>query len=174
MYRWVDEQGHTYLTDTPPKSNAGFQEYKVYQPNAPDHPAEPHAQPPTGPASVKMTATKPGGTVVVDVLLNRRVTAPMLLDTGADFTVLTKQTARDLRLPSPDQLSKREFKTAGGAVNFPIATLQSLRVGTAEAQDVEVAIDTDGRMTIGLLGMTFLRHFKITVDHERGQITFAR
>jgi clan AA aspartic protease (TIGR02281 family) len=121
-----------------------------------------------------MTATKPGGTVVVDVLLNRRVTAPMLLDTGADFTVLTKQTARDLRLPSPDQLSKREFKTTGGAVNFPIATLQSLRVGTAEAQDVEVAIDTDGRMTIGLLGMTFLRHFKITVDHERGQITFAR
>jgi clan AA aspartic protease (TIGR02281 family) len=174
MYRWVDEQGHTYLTDTPPKSNAGLQQYKVYQPNAPDDTSDPHAQPHAGPASVKMTSTKPGGTVVVDVLLNRRVPAPMLLDTGADFTVLTKQMAKDLRLSSLDHLPKREFKTAGGAVNFPIATLQSLRVGTAEARDVEVAIDIDGHMPIGLLGMTFLRHFKVTVDQQHGQVTFAR
>jgi clan AA aspartic protease (TIGR02281 family) len=121
-----------------------------------------------------MTPTKPGGTVVVDVLLNRRVTAPMLLDTGADFTVLTKQVARDIRLSALDHLPSQEFKTAGGAVRLPIATLQSLRVGTAEARDVEVAIDIDDHMPMGLLGMTFLRHFKVTVDHQRGQVTLER
>jgi clan AA aspartic protease (TIGR02281 family) len=174
MYRWVDEQGRVHLTDTPPKSKGALQEFKVYQPSVPGQAPEPSGPPVAGPARVKMTSTKPGGTVVIDAMLNRRVTVPMLLDTGADFTVLTKQVARDLRLSSLDHLPTQEFKTAGGAVRFPIATLQSLRVGTAEARDVEVAIDIDGHMPMGLLGMTFLRHFKVTVDHQRGQVTFER
>jgi clan AA aspartic protease (TIGR02281 family) len=174
MYRWVDEQGRVHLTDTPPQSKGALQEIKVYQPSTPDQAPEPSHPPIAGPGRVKMIPTKPGGTVVVDALLNRRLTVPMLLDTGADFTVLTKQAARDLRLSSLDHLPKREFKTAGGTVRFPIATLQSLRVGTAEARDVEVAIDIDGRMPVGLLGMTFLRHFKVTVDHQQGQVTFER
>jgi clan AA aspartic protease (TIGR02281 family) len=174
MYRWVDEQGHVHLTDTPPKSKGALQEFKVYQPSVPGQAPEPSGPPVAGPGRVKMTPTKPGGTVVIDAMLNRRVTVPMLLDTGADFTVLTKQVARDLRLSSLDHLPTQEFKTAGGPVRFPIATLQSLRVGTAEARDVEVAIDIDGHMPMGLLGMTFLRHFKVTVDHQRGQVTFER
>jgi clan AA aspartic protease (TIGR02281 family) len=174
MYRWVDEQGRVLLTDTPPKSKGALQEFKVYQPSVPGQAPEPSGPPVAGPARVKMTSTKPGGTVVIDAMLNRRVTVPMLLDTGADFTVLTKQVARDLRLSSLDHLPTQEFKTAGGPVRFPIAALQSLRVGTAEARDVEVAIDIDGHMPMGLLGMTFLRHFKVTVDHQRGQVTFER
>jgi clan AA aspartic protease (TIGR02281 family) len=174
MYRWVDEQGHVYLTDTPPKSKGALQEFKVYQPSVSGQAPEPSGPAVAGPGRVKMTPTKSGGTVVIDAMLNRRVTVPMLLDTGADFTVLTKQVARDLRLSSLDHLPTQEFKTAGGAVWFPIAALQSLRVGTAEARDVEVAIDIDGHMPMGLLGMTFLRHFKVTVDHQRGQVTFER
>ena len=174
MYRWVDEQGRVHLTDTPPKSKGTLQELKVYQPSVPRQAPEPDGPSVAAPGRVKTTPTKPGGTVVIDVLLNRRLTAPMLLDTGADFTVLTKQVARDLRLSSLDHLPTQEFKTAGGTVRLPIATLQSLRVGSAEARDVEVAIDVDGHMPMGLLGMTFLRHFKVTIDHQRGQVTFER
>jgi clan AA aspartic protease (TIGR02281 family) len=174
MYRWVDEQGRVHLTDTPPKSRSALQEYKVYQPSAPNQAPEPSGPPMAGPGRVKMTPTKPGGTVIVDATLNRHLTVPMLLDTGADFTVLTKEVAGDLRLSALERLPKQEFKTAGGAVRFPIATLQSLRVGPAEARDVEVAIDIDGHMPMGLLGMTFLRHFKVTVDHQRGQVTLER
>jgi clan AA aspartic protease (TIGR02281 family) len=174
MYRWIDEQGHVHLTDAPPKSKGALQELKVYQPSAPDQAREPNGPPVAGSGRAKMTPTKPGGTVVVDVLLNRRLTVPMLLDTGADFTVLTMQMARELRLSSLDHLPTQEFKTAGGSVKLPIAIVQSLRVGTAEARDVDVAIDIDGHMPIGLLGMTFLRHFKVTVDHHRGQVMLER
>jgi clan AA aspartic protease (TIGR02281 family) len=174
MYRWLDEQGRVHLTDTPPQPKGALQELKVYQPSVLGQAPEPSGPPVAGPEKVKMTSTNPGGTVVIDAMLNRRLTVPMLLDTGADFTVLTKQVARDLRLSSLDHLPTQEFKTAGGSVRFPIATLQSLRVGTAEARDVEVAIDIDGHMSMGLLGMTFLRHFKVTVDHQRGQVTFER
>jgi clan AA aspartic protease (TIGR02281 family) len=174
MYRWVDEQGRVHLTDIPPKSKGALQDFKVYQPSDRGHAPEPKGPPLSEPGMVKMTPTKPGGTVVVEAMLNRRLTVPMLLDTGADFTVVTKQVARDLRLSSPDHLPKVEFKTAGGAVRFPIATLQSLRVGTAEAHDVDVAIDIDGHMPVGLLGMTFLRHFKVTVDQQQGRVKFER
>jgi clan AA aspartic protease (TIGR02281 family) len=174
MYRWVDEQGRVHLSDTPPKSKGALQEFKVYQQSLPGQVPEPDGPSPAAPGKVKTTPTRPGGTVLVDVLLNRRLTAPMLLDTGADFTVLTRQVAKDLRLSSLDRLPTQEFKTAGGTVRLPIATLQSLRVGTAEALDVEVAVDIQGHMPMGLLGMTFLRHFKVTVDHQRGQVTFER
>jgi clan AA aspartic protease (TIGR02281 family) len=174
IYRWIDEQGRVHLTDTPPRSRGALQELKIYQPSTPEQAPEPSGSLIAGPGRVKLTPTKPGGTVVVDVLLNRRLTVPMLLDTGADFTVLTRQMARDLRLASLDHLPTQEFKTAGGSVRLPIATVQSLRVGTAEAYDVEVAIDIDGHMPIGLLGMTFLHHFKVTVDHRQGQVTFER
>ncbi|HSF28882.1 MAG TPA: retroviral-like aspartic protease family protein [Candidatus Tectomicrobia bacterium] len=174
MYRWVDEQGHVHLTDSPPKSKGPLQEFKVYRPSERSDPPQPSGPSVAEPGIVRMTPTRPGGTVVVEVVLNRRLTVPMLLDTGADFTVLTKQVAKDLRLSSLDHLPKMEFKTAGGMVKFPIATLQSLRVGTAEVKDLNVAIDIDGHMPMGLLGMTFLRHFKVTVDQQRGQVKLER
>jgi clan AA aspartic protease (TIGR02281 family) len=117
---------------------------------------------------------KPGGVIMVDAVLNRRLTVPLMLDTGADFTVLPKQVAQELRIAALDHLPKLELRTAGGVVNFPITTLRSVRVGSAEARDVAVAIDTDGHMQVGLLGMTFLRHFKVTIDQQRGQVKFER
>jgi clan AA aspartic protease (TIGR02281 family) len=175
MYRWSDDQGRIHLTDTPPQSKSARQELKVYKPSEVSPPQIGDSGTPTAEAgSAKLTPTKPGGVVVVDAVLNRHLTVPLMLDTGADFTVLTKQVAQELRLRALDRLPKLQFRTAGGVVNFPLATVQSLRVGSAEARDVTVAIDIDGHMPVGLLGMSFLRHFKMTVDHQRGQVKFER
>lgn len=59
-------------------------------------------------------------------------------------------------------------------VRSPVTTLQSVRVGSAEVRDVEVAIDVAEHLSTGLLGMNFLRHFKVTVDQEQGQVKFER
>jgi predicted aspartyl protease len=53
-----------------------------------------------------------------------------------------------------------------------ITSLRSLRVGTAEVRDVIVGIDMDGRMPVALLGKSFLRYFKVTLDQQQGQVTF--
>ena len=58
-------------------------------------------------------------------------------------------------------------------MQFP-TTVQSIRVGTVEVRAVEVTIDVEGHLPLGLLGMNFLRHFKVTVDHTQGQATFER
>jgi clan AA aspartic protease (TIGR02281 family) len=119
----------------------------------------------------------PGGRlrpIVVEALLNRQVSAPLMLDTGASYTVLTKQTAHDLGFTGLERLPKHSFLTPGGPIQSPVTTLKSIRVGTVEAQNVAVAIDAEGHLPLGLLGMTFMRHFKVTVDQAQGQVKFER
>jgi clan AA aspartic protease (TIGR02281 family) len=173
MYRWVDEQGPIYLTDTPPLSRSDPQDLKVYRQSVISPPSETSDKPSTEAGGTKRSSTSPGG-VVVDAALNRRLTVPLMLDTGADLTLLTKQAAEELGIPSLDELPKHQFGTTSGVVNCPITSLRSLRVGTAEARDVIVGIDMDGRLPVGLLGRSFLRHFKVTVDEQQGQVTFER
>jgi clan AA aspartic protease (TIGR02281 family) len=174
MYRWVDEQGRLHLTDTPPKSRSDLNDVKVYRPS--ERPLKPDSShvPVIETGRAKLTSTKPGGAITVEALLNRQLTVPLILDTGADLTVLTNQVAADLRLSGLAGLPKLQFRTPGGMINLPITTLQSLRVGTAEARDVNIAIDIDGHLPVGLLGMSFLRHFRVTVDQQRGQVQFDR
>lgn len=112
--------------------------------------------------------------IIVEALLNRQVSAPLMLDTGASYTVLTKQTAHDLGFTGLERLPKHPFLTPGGPIQSPVTTLKSIRVGTVEAQNVAVAIDAEGHLPLGLLGMTFMRHFKVTVDQAQGQVKFER
>jgi clan AA aspartic protease (TIGR02281 family) len=173
MYRWVDAQGHIHLTDTPPPSTPDRPGLKVYQPSGTSPSSAPRDTPAAEPGVTAAPSPKPGG-VVVDAVLNRRLTVPLRLDTGAELTVLTKQVAHALGITALDHLPTHSFSTAGGMVNFPITSLRSLRVGSTEARDVNVAIDTEGRLPVGLLGQSFLRRFKMTVDYERGHVTFDR
>jgi clan AA aspartic protease (TIGR02281 family) len=112
--------------------------------------------------------------IIVEALLNRQVSVPLMLDTGATYTVLTRQTAYDLGITGLARLPKHSFLTPGGPIRSPVTTLKSIRVGTAEAQNVAVAIDAEGHLPLGLLGMTFMRHFKVTVDQAQGQVKFER
>jgi clan AA aspartic protease (TIGR02281 family) len=102
------------------------------------------------------------------------VSVPLMLDTGATYTMLTRQTAQDLGITSLERLPKQSFLTPGGKILSPVTTLKSIQVGTAEARDVVVAIDAEGHLPLGLLGMTFMRHFKVTVDQAQGQVKFER
>ena len=112
--------------------------------------------------------------IIVEALVNQYVAVPLLLDTGATYTILTKQTAQKLGITALERLPTRRFLTANGSVLYPVTTVQSVRVGTAEARAVEVAIDVEGHLPLGLLGMSFLRHFKVTMDHAQHQVTFER
>jgi len=112
--------------------------------------------------------------IIVAALLNRQVSVPLMLDTGATYTVLTRQTAADLGITSLARLPTHSFLTPGGPISSPVTTLKSIRVGTVEAQNVAVSIDADGHLPLGLLGMTFMRYFKVTLDQAQGQVKFER
>jgi len=138
---------------------------------------EQDGRPGTAPDVVERESAPPIGRlrpIIVEALLNRQVSVPLMVDTGATYTVVTRQTAQDLGIIGLERLPKHSFLTPGGLIQSPVTTLKSIRVGAVEAQNVAVAIDAEGHLPIGLLGMTFMRHFKVTVDQAQGQVKFER
>jgi len=59
-----------------------LQDFKVYQPSVRDPAPEPNDLPMAETGTVQLTPTKPDDTIVIEAVLNRRLTVPMLLEPG--------------------------------------------------------------------------------------------
>ena len=191
LYTWVRAYGRHHFANTTPQAHEteGYQpgegQFAAMQPGrlgvteqpgrrgVADHDGRPGADPGQGMREPMAPDGRPRP-IIVEALLNRQVSVPLMLDTGATYTVLTRQTASDLGITSLARLPTHSFLTPGGPISSPVTTLKSIRVGTVEAQNVAVAIDAEEHLPLGLLGMTFMRHFKVTVDQAQGQVKFER
>jgi hypothetical protein len=165
LYRWVDAEGRVQFSDTPPPHQAS--DLKVYHARA----AEALLERPAPAAGAVHGATP--APVFVDAELNRRLTARMRVDSEAAVTVLPKAVAEALGLGALDGAVRHRVETGGRTVDGALTVLRWLRVGTAEARDVNVLVDLAGQGSTGVLGQSFLRHFTMSVD-DQGQVTFAR
>jgi hypothetical protein len=68
----------------------------------------------------------------------------------------------------PGQVMIHALRRGDGIV---VEAVQDRKV---EVRDADVAIDVNGQLPMGLLGLTFLRHFKVSVDRQQRQIRFER
>ncbi len=114
-----------------------------------------------------------GGSLLVTVQLNHTRTAQLILDTGATMTVLSNDVALDLGLIASTNTQLTTVNTAGGQIQVNVTKLSSIQAGSAQVNNVNVAIHDlpDGPAGIdGLLGMSFLNHFLVTLDTTQGQL----
>ncbi len=113
-----------------------------------------------------------GSAAFVSVTLNRAVQTSMLLDTGASYTVISRQLAASL---SVSAASRTTISTANGLINVALARVSSIKVGAAEATDLTVAIhDVSANSTLGgLLGLDFLGRFHTSIDPRRQLLVLA-
>jgi len=122
---------------------------------------------------ITVPLTKIGGSLVVHVMLNQERSAQLIVDTGASMTVLSTQAAIDLGILGTTDNELLTVNTAGGSVQVNMNYLSSLTVGTAQATKVAVAIhdlpDIPEHIE-GLLGMSFLKHFLVTLDAEHARL----
>lgn len=147
--------------------------HQVVAPPQEDFPFEAEEEPPpekkTEPITVPVT--KIGGSIVVQVLLNGSVDAHLIVDTGATMTVLSYDLGIELGLLSGSDVSLNTVNTAGGSVQVSVTRVGTLQVGSAKATNVAVAIhDLPDAISgvSGLLGMSFLKNFEVTLDADRG------
>jgi predicted aspartyl protease len=113
-----------------------------------------------------------GSAAFVPVMLNRTLQAHMLLDTGATYTLVARRIATGLRLY---ESSRTTLSTANGLISVPLAQLQSIKVGTAEALNLTVVIQ-DISMNAGidgLLGLDFLSRFHTSIDSRQQLLILA-
>lgn len=129
------------------------------------------------PASAEdVPLTGHGRLLVVEATINDRVTGRFLLDTGATFCVVSKDTARKAMIKGRAGDHKIRLTTASGVIEAALGEARKIEVGHATARDVEVAVVDDDPTPgfDGLLGLSFLNRFAYSVDPEKGVLRLRR
>jgi clan AA aspartic protease (TIGR02281 family) len=114
----------------------------------------------------KFPANK-GNVVKVAVVVNG-VEGVFIIDTGATFVSMSEAFAKKANI-QPEPGETMELHSANGVVEARRARAKSIQLRSLRAADVLVAIQTDkptpfGPGVDGLLGMSFLARFKVTID----------
>jgi len=94
-----------------------------------------------------------------------------LLDTGASVVVVGPTLAATAGLTPATGREGVELQTLGGRTRGPSAIAGSLDVGGAALRDVPVVLHEPGPGVDGILGNTFLSHYRVTVDADTRQLT---
>src|SRR5262249_47563736 len=112
----------------------------------------------------------------VTAMINGKVPAQMVFDTGAGITTISGNLAARLGLkPSPTD-RKITLKTADGTeVEARQIKLKSVRVGKFTVNDVECAVMPEGKGDVdSLLGQSFFKQFEVKFSHEAGTLALKR
>ena len=102
------------------------------------------------------------------------ISTTLVLDTGATQTLVKPEVAARAGLEVTSGAFKVRGNVVGGRrVEVPLVRARSVSVGEASIEDIDIGVydATPGRPGVdGLLGATFLHHFKFTVDRKNLQL----
>lgn len=123
----------------------------------------------------EIECTRKGKGLLVYATLNNTIETALIVDTGAESTMISEDTAKKLGIDFDACKKDLNLILADGSkIKAKTVVLDSVKVGSVEANDVDVAIiRTDStRMQHGLLGMSFLRNFSFNINFEKQKIIF--
>jgi clan AA aspartic protease (TIGR02281 family) len=118
---------------------------------------------------------RPGG-IMVETVLNKRLTTALILDTGASLTLIRKDIAQQLGIDTSRIKANMLLTLADGrTVSGKQVNLAHVKVGKTEAENVAavVLLEEAGNLGSagGLLGMSFLNRFSFKVDYQNKKLT---
>ncbi|MEB3286457.1 MAG: TIGR02281 family clan AA aspartic protease [Vampirovibrionales bacterium] len=111
--------------------------------------------------------------VLVNAANGKQVRGTFILDTGATYTSISRELAQGLGLDTTNG-EKVHITTANGRIDVPKVVIDHLRIDGVEAEQVQATvIDVRPDSTFsGLLGLSFIRQFKMTIDPTQNQLVF--
>lgn len=111
--------------------------------------------------------------VTLEGVEGRRVDRALLIDTGADAVVLPASMIAPLGLEQA-ALSERQVQTANGRAQALMGTLEAVWLDGERLPRVAVAfIDADKLGASGLLGMSVLGRYQMTIDDDNNRLTLT-
>ena len=176
-YRYTDERGQNHYADGLEKIPERYRGAVVplglrNAPPSPVSAAVGTAAKAPGSAVIKYT---PGQRIMVDVKINGEFTAQLLLDTGADRTMISPRTlvAAGVAVSRPVATGSITGATGTDRINYVI--VESLEVGEARVGRLPVgSYELAGAgVGDGLLGRDFLDQFRITFEAAKGEVHLA-
>lgn len=183
MYRWTDDGGAVHyghgVDSIPERYRAGARELAL-----PPVPAAPAPVSAVGAPRRAATATAiagelaripftPGRRIMTDVRLNGETTVQLLLDTGADVTVINPRVVVALGLSTRSAI-RASIRGVTGSTNALAYRVESMEVQGARVGPMHVVSHDIGTSDgDGLLGRDFLDHFKLTIDNREGVVVLS-
>ncbi len=116
--------------------------------------------------------------LIVDAVLyegRQQSSGAFIIDTGATYTSISQQMAEQLGLNLAN-CEKVLITTANGRIEVPKITIERLQVNGLEARNVEATVIPvrAGSSFSGLLGLSFMRQFVVTIDPQAGHLIFQQ
>jgi predicted aspartyl protease len=181
IYRYTDERGQSVyvegLESVPQQFRAravpmGLR--NVPASSAPAAPAAaPTAAPPTSAQGVTTIKYIPGQRIMVDAKINGSTNAQLLLDTGADKTMINPRVLTAAGVALAKAVRSAQVTGVGGSDQVSLVAIESLEVGQARIGRMVVASYDVAGAGDGLLGRDFLDRFTVTIDSTNGVVTLA-
>jgi hypothetical protein len=172
--RYTDERGQSHYVDGVEKIPDRYRGTAVPLGlrNAPPPPPGSAPPPSAGPAGATVIRYTPGQRIMVDVRINGAFTAQLLLDTGADRTMISPRTLQAAGVAITRPVATGSVVGVTGTDRISYVLVDSLEVGEARVGKMPVAsYELAGTGAgDGLLGRDFLDQFKMTFDSARGEV----
>ena len=177
IYKWKDDNGKTHFTDDVSKIPVKYREKDELEKmdGALGDPSDPvQLNIPKKKASSGAIPFEPygDGHFIVEALINGRIKARLIVDTGASMVVLSDRVGKLLNVSGKKDFPTLQVNTAGGRIESPLFILDSIKIGHAKQFGVEASTNPHfkNKGVDGLLGMSFLGEFKLEVDHTNQKI----
>jgi len=129
------------------------------------------------PKKVEFSQERQG--IILNVTLNRKVEASLVLDTGASLIMLRKDMAKKIGINLDKVKPDAKLTLADGRkIDAKYIILESVKAQGVEAENVEAAIllEEVGEINFGdgLLGMSFLGRFNFKVDQKEKKLILEK
>jgi predicted aspartyl protease len=175
FFRYTDDAGQNHYVDglekIPERYRNGAVPLSLRNAPAatPAGPTGVAASRPSGTTVIKYT---PGQRIMVDVKINGAFTAQLLLDTGADRTMISPRTLQAAGVSITRPVATGSITGVTGSDRMSYVVVDSLEVGEARVGKMPVgSYELAGTGSgDGLLGRDFLDQFKMTVDAGKGEV----
>ena len=177
IYRWTDERGETRysqgINSIPPQFRGGAVQMTLPTPAAPVAPPAAPAAPPA-PSGVARIPFTPGQPIMVTARLNGGGTTQLVLDTGAQGTVISPTALAALGVSYRDAI-RGSIKGVTGDASVLAVRVDSIEVDGARFGPLLVVSHDAGLGSgrDGLLGRDFLDQFIVTIDSASQVVTLT-
>lgn len=157
IYRWVDARGVIHFSQDGGAipTNGGYEVFQL-----------PGGEGSQVPDRVVIPLKIDDGVPSVEVSINDTWEATFLVDTAASVSVMNRSLVESLGMDVPEDAPRRLVRTAQGTLEAVSIQVESLSLGSARKENIEVIVPLEG-MVPNLLGQNFLSDYIVTLDRSR-------
>jgi len=162
IYKWTDKYGKVHFSD---KAIVGAERQHIQSMTGISNPAfnlERNA--------MHIKYQDKNGSMIVQGRVNN-INMQFIVDTGASLVIIPPNIAKRARIDMSNA-KQITIQTANGATQSYMVNISSLHINQLHQQGVRAAIQqVSPDPNLGLLGMSFLNAYKMSIDHDQQIIT---